>query len=236
MLSLTIEKIEQARRDMRKRKDTRNAYVKNWRQKQRVVKRKTIFVHEYVRAKFDKVYAEAMKFYSQLDQTYPDKKDLCRTTEFRKWRENVTKKSTAPTQQSAHEATAPTQQSAHEATLVLNIPLLSHPPSTVETTSTASELAPSEIQQSASTPPEIGAETIVEMPPPTPLETDDEINDRRIQEILAELRDDPDLNRIFGNVEPNDQIDEGVELPTLEQEIHTDIGLIDNEDGFSVWL
>ena len=225
MLSLTNEKIEQARRDMCKRKATRNAYVKNWRQKQRVVKRKTIFVHEYVRVKFDKVYAEAMKFYSQLDQTYPDKKDLCRTTEFRKWRENVTKKSTAPT-----------QQSAHEATLVLNIPLLSHPPSTVETTSTASELAPSEIQQSASTPPEIGAETIVEMPPPTPLETDDEINDRRIQAILAELRDDPDLNRIFDNVEPNDQIDEGVELPTVEQEIHTDMGLIDNEDDFSVWL
>ena len=225
MSSLTNEKLEQARRDMLKRRDTRNAYVKNWRQKQRVVKRKTIFVHEYVRAKFNKVYAEAMKFYSQLDQTYPDKKDLCRTTEFRKWRENVTKKSTAPT-----------QQSAHEATLVLNIPLLSHPPSTVETTSTASELAPSEIQQSPSTPPEIGAETIVEMPPPTPLETDDEINDRRIQEILAELRDDPDLNRIFNNVEPNDQIDEGVELPTLEQEMHTDIGLIDNEDDFSVWL
>ena len=225
MLSLTNEKLEQARRDMRKRRDTRNAYVKNWRQKQRVVKRKTIFVHEYVRAKFNKVYAEAMKFYSQLDQTYPDKKDLCKTTEFRKWRENVTKKSTAPT-----------QQSAHEATLVLNIPLLSHPPSTVETTSTASELAPSEIQQSPSTPPEIGAETIVEMPPPTPLETDDEINDRRIQEILAELRDDPDLNRIFNNVEPNDQIDEGVELPTLEQEMHTDIGLLDNEDDFSVWL
>ena len=225
MLCLTNKKIEQARRDMRKKKDTRNAYIKNWRQKQRVVKRKTIFVHEYVRAKFDKVYAEAMKFYSHLDQTYPDKKDLCKTTEFRKWRENVTKKSTAPT-----------QQSAHEATLVLNIPLLSHPPSTVETTSTASELAPSEMQQSASTPPEIGAETIVEMPPPTPLETDDEINDRRIQEILAELRDDPDLNRIFDNVEPNDQIDEGVELPTLEQEMHTDIEHLDNEDDFSVWL
>ena len=225
MSSLTNENLERARRDMRKRRDTRNAYVKNWRQKQRVVKRKTIFVHEYVRAKFNKVYAEAMKFYSQLDQTYPDKKDLCRTTEFRKWRENVTKKSTAPT-----------QQSTHEATLVLNIPLLSHPPSTVETTSTASELAPSEIQQSPSTPPEIGAETIVEMPPPTPLETYDEINDRRIQEILAELRDDPDLNRIFDNVEPDDQIDEGVELPTLEQEMHTDIGLLDNEDDFSVWL
>ena len=221
MLSLTNETIEQARRDMRKRREVRNAYVKNWRQKQRGVKRKTIFVHEYVQAKFHEVYAEAMKFYSQLDQTYPGKKDLCRTTEFRKWRENVTKKSTAPT-----------QQSAHEASLVLNIPLLPHPPSTVETTSTTSELAPSEIQQSPSMPPEIGAETIVEMPPPTPLETDDEINDRRIQEILAELRDDPDLNHIFAN----DQIDEGVELPTPEQEMQTDIGLLDNEDEFCVWL
>ena len=118
--------------------------------------------------------------------------------------------------------------------MVLNIPLLPQPSSIVETTSTVSEPAPSEIQQSPSTPPEIGAETIVEIPPPASLETDDEINDRRIQEIIAELRDDPELNSIFDNLEPSNQIDERVELPTLEQEIQTDIGLIDNEDDFSV--
>ena len=62
MLSITSENLEQARRDIRKRKDARNEYVKNWRQKERVLKRKMIFVHEYVRAKFNKVYTEAMNF------------------------------------------------------------------------------------------------------------------------------------------------------------------------------
>ena len=168
-----------------KKNDTRNAYVRNWREKTRVVKRKAIFVHEYVQAKRGEIYAEAMKFYDELDQEYPKKKDLCKTDEFKLWRAKTTK---------AH-----THQSA---TPVLNIQPSSHQPS------------PAEIQPS--TPPEIGAETTVE----TPLETD-EINDERIQEILSELREDPDLERIFHNFHN----DEGIELPTLE---------LDNED-FSGW-
>ena len=236
MLSVTNEKLEQARRDMRERKDKRNVYVRNWREKQRVQKRKTIFVDEYVRVKFSKVYTEAINFYSALDQIYPEKKDLCRTTEFRRWRAKLSKKSTTDTRQPEHESTR---------NMVLNIPLLPHPSSTANTvettgqTSTVSELdTPSEIQQSPATPPEIGAEIIVEMPPiqpQTPLETDDEITDRRIQEIIAELRDDPDLNGIFDDLEPNNQTDEGIEVPTLEQEIETDIGLIDNEVDFYQW-
>ena len=238
MLSVTNEKLEQARRDMRERKDKRNVYVRDWREKQRVQKRKTIFVDEYVRVKFSKVYTEAINFYSALDQIYPEKKDLCRTTEFRSWRAKLSKKD--------KKSTTDTRQPEHESTrnMVLNIPLLPHPSTTpsqstantVETTgqtSTVSELdTPSEIQQSPATPPEIGAEIIVEMPPiqpQTPLETDDEITDRRIQEIIAELRDDPDLNAIFDDLEPNNQTDEGIEVPSLMEDIEADLGSVEDD-------
>ena len=191
-----------------KKNDTRNAYVRNWREKRRVVKRKAIFVHEYVQAKRGEIYAEAMKFYDELDQTYPEKIDLCKTAEFKLWRAKTTK--------------APTQQTA---TPVLNIQPSSHQSSPAEIQPSTPPEIGAEI--TVETPPEIGAETTVETPPEigaettveTPLETD-EINDERIQEILSELREDPDLERIFNNLDHIFHNDEGIEL--------------DNED-FSGW-
>ena len=47
-------------------------------------------------------------------------------------------------------------------------------------------------------------------------------SDERIQEIVAELRNDPELGAIFADPENTDQEDEGVELPTLEEEIELD--------------
>ena len=244
MLSVTNEKLEQVRREMRERKDKRNVYVRDWREKQRAQKRKTVFVDEYVRVKYSKVYSEAINFYTALDQIYPGKRNLCKTTEFQSWRvkvHNKDKKSTADTRQPQQESTR---------NMVLNIPLIPLPSTmppqpttnTVETqtettgeTSTTSQLdTPSEIQQPLATPLGIGAELTIEIPPiqpETPLETDEEITDRRIQEIIAELRDDPDLNRIFDDLETNNQTDEGIEVPTPEQEFETDIGLIENEIG-----
>ena len=51
------------------------------------------------------------------------------------------------------------------------------------------------------------------------------ITDQRIREIIDELRNDPDLNNLF-NDDPqpvqNDGVDEGVELPSLEEELEID--------------
>ena len=288
MQSVTNEKLDQARREIRERKDKRNVYVRNWRESQRIQKRKTTFVDEYVRVKFTKVYSEALNFYSSLDQLHPEKKDLCRTIEFRRWRaalthgnKNNNKKSTTVTHQAEQQRTdkmmlnipliprsrsrpnpivetqpetppETTDETTAESQLATppEIPVeiqpqpLATPPETTDETTAESQLAtppeiPVEIQpQPLATPPEIGAEFTVEMPliqPETPLETDEQITDRRIQEIIEELRDDPDLNGIFNDFQPNNQIDEGIEVPTLEQELETDIGLIDYEPGFYQW-
>ena len=51
------------------------------------------------------------------------------------------------------------------------------------------------------------------------------ITDHRISEIIEELRNDPDLERLF-NDDPlpvqNEGIDEGVEIPSLEEELEID--------------
>ena len=227
MLSISLEKLDQARRDIRERKDKRNSYVRNWRESQRVVKRQSIFVKEYVRSKFAEVHSEAMNFYSALDQVHPQKKDLLRTQEFRSWRatfnNNNKKKSTAVTRQTVQQpidnmilkipllplsSSTPLQASVVEPT-VQSQPEI--PPETVDMTTAELQLA---------TPPEIGAETTVEMPIEMP--HDFEITDRRIQEIITELNNDPDLNSSF-------QIDEGIEVPSLMEDIEADLGSVEDD-------
>ena len=49
-------------------------------------------------------------------------------------------------------------------------------------------------------------------------------SDERLREIMAELRDDPELRNIFGEPENlSDQEDEGVEVRTIAEELEVDI-------------
>ena len=61
-----------------------------------------------------------------------------------------------------------------------------------------------------------------ETPPPPFNGYDYEVfSDERLQEIVAELRNDPELRNIFDEPE-NVEEDEGVELPSLEEEVQLD--------------
>ena len=264
MRAVTKEKIDQARKEIRERKDRRNVYVKTWRQSQRTQRRINSFIEEYVKEKFSNIYSEALNFYTALDTLYPKKIDLRKTTEFRSWKQTIRDgnnseilTSVIPLNEAAQNQTRsnrstdqPDQQRGDN--LVLRIPLLPHlsipqtsppenrtieilqPETQVERQPEISVETPPEIPPSQpSTIPEIGAEFTVEMPLAGP---DSENIDQRIQEIIEELQNDPDLDGIFDNLEPNNQTDEGIEVPTLEQELETDIGLIDYEPDFCQWL
>ena len=210
MLSLTVEKLDQARHEIRERKDRRNAYVKTWRQSRRIQRRKTIFVEEYVRAKFAEVYSEAIDYYSTLDQIHPKKIDLCKTREFRAWRASLNHK----------EKSTEVQQPIDN--MVLNIPLLPHIPVTPAQAMQASVEPTAQPQpETVDTPPEIGAQCTVEMSIETPQDFD--ITDSRIREIVAELQDDPALRGILDDFPSNNQIDEGIEVPNIIEDIETDL-------------
>ena len=243
MRVVTKEKIDQARQEIRERKDRRNVYVKSWRQSQRTRKRVSLFIEEYVREKFSNIYSEALNFYTALDTLYPKKIDLRKTTEFRSWKQTIRDGNDSeistpaiPPNEAAQNQTRsnrstdqPDQQRGDN--LVLRIPLLPHPsipqaPETqVETqpeipVGTPPEIPPSQPSTppeippfQPSTPPEIGAEFTVEMPL-LQLESlagpDSENIDQRIQEIIEELQNDPDLDGIFDHPHPAEQIDEGI--------------------------
>ena len=59
-------------------------------------------------------------------------------------------------------------------------------------------------------------------PPPPPFYDYEVFTDQRLQEIVEELRDDPELRNIFDQPENDNEEDEGVELPTLEEEVILD--------------
>ena len=116
--------------------------------------------------------------------------------------------------------------------ITVEIPQLETPPEITDEITV--EIPPSQL----ATPPEIGAEFTVEMPPlqfETPPETDDQITDRRIREIIEELRNDPGLNGIFDDPQPAEQTDEGIEVPSIEEEMEVDIGLVDYDPDFYAW-
>ena len=222
MRAVTSEALDRAEQEMRERKDQRNAYVKNWRKTIRKQKRVCYFVEEYVREKYHSVYSEALKFYTALDVLYPQKNDLRKTVEFRRWKQVLADGNDSETpvippdeadQNQSHSIDEPDQQRGDN--MVLRIPLLPQPSSSQTSPSenlseTPIETPPEIPPPRPLTPPEVGAEVTVEMPPLGLLAGPENI-DQRIQEIIEELQNDPDLEGIFDNLQSSGQVDEGIE-------------------------
>ena len=218
-----------------------------------------------MREKFSNIYSEALNFYSALDTLYPKKNDLRKTTEFRSWKQAIRDgndseiltpvtplNEAAQNQIQSNRSTDQPDQQQQGDNLVLRIPLIPHSsiPSTPPEIPSSQPSTPPEIPSSQpstppeipphqpSTLPEIGAEFTVEMPPLQPESLaglNSENMDQRIQEIIEELQNDPDLNGILDNLQPTEQTDEGIELPTFEEEMEVDMGLIDQDPDFYAW-
>ena len=56
---------------------------------QREKRRRTSFVHEYVRTKYPNVYTEANAMYQALTEKYPEKMDFTKLYYFKKWQKSI---------------------------------------------------------------------------------------------------------------------------------------------------
>ena len=234
MRAVTSEALDQAKQEIREKKDRRNTYVKNWRQTTRRQKRVCYFVEEYVREKFHSVYSEALNFYTVLDVLYPQKIDLRKTVEFRRWKQTLADGNDSETPvippdepgqnqaYSSHSIDEPDQ--LRDDNMVLRIPLLPQPSSPQTSPSenpseTSIETPPEIPPPQPLTPPEVGAELTVEMPPLELLAGPENI-DQHIQEIIEELQNDPDLEGIFDNLQSPGLVDEGIEVADDEMDFY----------------
>ena len=182
---------------VRKAKTKRNTYVKAWRHCKKIERRQSFFVQEYIEEKYRGIYDEAIKFYNMLNGLYPTKNDLRKTKEFKKWKKS---KPNNPESSTATTTTATISQDNPESSTATTTATISQDnpeSSTATTTATINQDNPesSTATTTTATTSQDPAQVTTEVLPPL------QITDQCITEILQDLRNDPDLDLLFNEIE-----------------------------------
>ena len=98
-------------------------------------KRQNLLITDYIRHKYSNVYAEALHFYTRLNDRHPNKTDLRKTDEYRFWKSGVPCMSESPqNQEQEPQPPSPVSSEPHESqpqSPVSSEPHESQPPSPV---------------------------------------------------------------------------------------------------------
>ena len=182
-----------------KSKTKRNTYVQTWRRCKKYERRQALFVEEYVETKYRAIYDEVMEFYESVNVSYPTKHDLRKTGEFKKWKKSISgqpkKKSSSAKKTEHNSGPAASQDNSGQAASQDN----SGPAASQDNTGPATSQdnsGPATSQDNsgpATSQDNSGPAATVEVLPLLP--------DQNLNDILQELRNDPDLNTIFNEVE-----------------------------------
>ena len=184
--------------------------------------RKAIFCMKYIKLRYPQIHNEVCEFFTTVNETYPGKRDLSKTSEFMVLKQSPGLiKNTTPVEPHL------------EITLMPNATVST--PMAIETTT--EEIPPltdmggeaiDKIIQELQQDPDIATafddiqlqtttiETTTEEIPPF-----DHMGSDEIDKIIQELRQDPDLASAFDDIELQLEFDQlGEDLPELEQEIN----------------
>ena len=168
-----------------KSKTKRNTYVQTWRRCKRYERRQALFVQEYVETKYRAIYDEVMEFYESVNVSYPTKYDLRKTGEFKKWKKSISgqpkKKSSSAKKTEHNSGPAASQDNSGQAASQDN----SGPAASQDNS------GPTASQDNS------GPAATVDVLPLLPAQ----LTDQNLSDILQELRNDPELNTIFNEVE-----------------------------------
>ena len=74
-----------------------NQYKNEKRNYYKSITREGMFVSDYVQIKYKSIYQEAASLYNQINQKYPRKPDLRKTTEYRHWKNSIAAANNTPT-------------------------------------------------------------------------------------------------------------------------------------------
>ena len=211
------------------------------RMQRRSMVRQTIFMDDYVRAKYPRIAEEAAQFYNRLNIIYPRKPDLTKCYEYRNWKNiDVQAKPTIRIRDRGSYkyhivpyndmALNPVEEPEPDKVMQLNIELL--PASTIQQTAVQESDPPASPKQQP-----LPEQTAVQEsgPPPSPeqqplledyIQPDEEIPSDIMENIVKELRSDPELATLMDSmeIEIQDQTQTGTEdiqssFPELEVQI-----------------
>ena len=208
------------------------------------------FISEYVKARHNDIYMEADQIFRDIQEKNPHKKDMCKTEEFLKITAQYTsyahyynrRKTTSkkPGNKDNMVCNIAPKKPKNEDNMVLNIQLIS---SEETSTKNKDEIPPpaiileQETQDEIPPPAILELETQDEIPPPAipELETPQlPIPDHVYEDLLRELRNDPDLYRIFNDIDildnENQQADTTVDNDDMDNENQQADTTVDNDD------
>ena len=167
----------------------------------------------YTQAVYGDIYQEAHQLYETIKQKNPTTKDLTKTIDFM---QDVTPERTIP-RYYYKRGSNPQNLHKNNTHMVLNIPLMETTrisKAMTRVTSTddaleergmlASQSAPEQEEMSASQPAPEQEEMVASQPAPEQEDTHLDISDHVYEDLLRELRQDPDLYSIFNNFNPQD--------------------------------
>ena len=171
------------------------------------------FISTYVKNKYPDIYDEAHQVYTDLDQIYPQKRDLRKTQEFLHITQGV---SNIYQQYYTDKCLKKTQEKSCTDNMVLQIPLLNF-----NETSTGTPQESSDLHADETPTVTLHAD---ETPTVTP-HADEALSipNNVLDDVISELRKDPDLETIFNDFEmfdEDDLIHYSDEETPLEWELH----------------
>ena len=179
----------------------------------KALSRKACFIAEYIEIKYSGIYNEALQFFNALNTTHPTKPDLRKAKEFRAWKgamkgEEIKKrrKRTYSYVQNAPEPESPHPQPSDEPGTPQSDDEPENPQTPFEISSTRYNdnmvLRIPLLKSPQTSPPAVTTETIqiVTEQAVEPLNLDD-IPPERIEQLITELQQDPDIMGMFTDIE-----------------------------------
>ena len=201
---------------------------------QREKRRRTTFVHDYVRVKYATIYNECNGFYQELTEKYPGKIDFTKTREYRRWEaqineriqtethdeivtleahvilENCLSKPTATTGKFGQSDTETATQEVDIAAETISKQLDQTGTENIESTLnmfTETVTATRDVEQYEPSILQIAAGELL---PTDPISIEN--MDRIVDEIIRDLERDEQVRELLDNINENDEEDEGIEI------------------------
>ena len=184
---------------------------------QREKRRRSVFVHDYVRTKYTDIYNECNIFYQELSEKYPEKPDLTRSKEYKKWKRQTTDGSQSESGIVAETITR--DQRFTEADIAAeNI--------SGESTATTGNFEEPDAENMAEPTPSILQVAVQELLPASPITIEN--MDRIIDEIIRDLEQDEQIRDLMPDLQSDNEEDEGIEL-NIESELNAIVEPFDYE-------
>ena len=170
----------------------RNRELENTQRREEAKRRRTErVVSGYVKTCHPEIYDKAYEFYQHLDNMYPDKKDLRKTTTFLSLKDKHAKSVNKPVNKPVNIPVkrVNVRHTAEKTTdnMVLHIPLMQWKTTNIQETTVETVPHTSIEETTVET-----VETTADLPP---------IDDNILEEIIADLREDPNIQDFFNDLD-----------------------------------